>query len=375
MNATEEGLLHAIASDPDDDTPRLVYSDWLDDHGHPERAEFIRAQIELANDTADSPRRREVAYRARQLLDAHEAEWTAVLDGAADEWVFRRGFIESIQLEVGDASLLPRTQLFELLPLRKLTLRELDGVESLADLPATNGLVALDLTGNDLDNNAVRKLLALPNLPRLRTLSLQFNALNDRVIGAMRNSPLVARLETLRLGANEFTDGGRRLLQHHLGARVSFECVRDDDRLYTFQDEQPFVTGFVSDHRQMLLWWIEDHIAAAFFDHAGNYLTIERRYIGTVNAANSQVEWEWLAELRHVPAPIRVRRFFTEDSVGINDFPWWQGEFHSPDPLNDYPELLRIWLADGVFEWNDTDDPLYLDRDGRLTDGGGPATT
>jgi uncharacterized protein (TIGR02996 family) len=41
-------LLAAIRAAPDDDAPRLVYADWLDEHGHPERAEFIRLQVQLA---------------------------------------------------------------------------------------------------------------------------------------------------------------------------------------------------------------------------------------------------------------------------------------------------------------------------------------
>jgi len=43
-----EGLLRAICEAPDDDAPRLVYADWLDEHGDPLQAEFIRVQIEMA---------------------------------------------------------------------------------------------------------------------------------------------------------------------------------------------------------------------------------------------------------------------------------------------------------------------------------------
>ena len=31
---SEPELLRAIADDPDDDGPRLVYADWLEEHGH-----------------------------------------------------------------------------------------------------------------------------------------------------------------------------------------------------------------------------------------------------------------------------------------------------------------------------------------------------
>ena len=46
--SSDTGLLKDICANPDDDTPRLVYADWLDDHGDAEGAEFIRLQIRLS---------------------------------------------------------------------------------------------------------------------------------------------------------------------------------------------------------------------------------------------------------------------------------------------------------------------------------------
>lgn len=43
-----DAILAAVLAAPDADTPRLVYADWCDDHGQPERAAFIRVQVELA---------------------------------------------------------------------------------------------------------------------------------------------------------------------------------------------------------------------------------------------------------------------------------------------------------------------------------------
>lgn len=42
-------LLAAILDDPADNARRLVYADWLEEHGQQERGEFIRVQIEIAN--------------------------------------------------------------------------------------------------------------------------------------------------------------------------------------------------------------------------------------------------------------------------------------------------------------------------------------
>lgn len=44
----QAALLRTILDSPDDDAPRRVYSDWLQEHGELDRAEFIRVQCELA---------------------------------------------------------------------------------------------------------------------------------------------------------------------------------------------------------------------------------------------------------------------------------------------------------------------------------------
>ena len=38
----DDAFLRAIADAPGDDAPRLVYADWLDEHGQPDRAEYLR---------------------------------------------------------------------------------------------------------------------------------------------------------------------------------------------------------------------------------------------------------------------------------------------------------------------------------------------
>src|SRR5262245_37983065 len=62
----QEVLLRSILESPDDDAPRLILADWLEEHGEPERAEFIRVQIEKALcANATHPRHGEGRYRAR----------------------------------------------------------------------------------------------------------------------------------------------------------------------------------------------------------------------------------------------------------------------------------------------------------------------
>jgi uncharacterized protein (TIGR02996 family) len=83
--AEASGFLRAMAEAPDDDAHRLVYADWLDEHGEPDRAEFIRLQCRPPGDEG-------AARRADELLEAHREEWEAPFRAIEAEVHFRRGF-------------------------------------------------------------------------------------------------------------------------------------------------------------------------------------------------------------------------------------------------------------------------------------------
>src|SRR5947209_17245936 len=77
--ADRAAFLRAIDESPDDNLPRLIYADWLEEHGEPERAEFIRVQCELARLPRRDTRRTELERRERELLERHEDAWRADL--------------------------------------------------------------------------------------------------------------------------------------------------------------------------------------------------------------------------------------------------------------------------------------------------------
>ncbi len=94
-----EPFLEQVYQAPDDDAPRLVYADWLQQRGDP-LGELIALQIERVRAKARSGGRQ----RETELLDEHIRSWTVGLD-AEDAWVkigdsygnrpdveFRRGF-------------------------------------------------------------------------------------------------------------------------------------------------------------------------------------------------------------------------------------------------------------------------------------------
>lgn len=117
-------FLHAVVADPVDDTPRLVAADWLDEHGQPDRAAFIRVQVELARlaaagrgqtREAESLRRKERAYIGPAAY--HGPLWAAddvpelvrVRPKGAGVWVdradrvrYRRGFVDEVWCPAGE---------------------------------------------------------------------------------------------------------------------------------------------------------------------------------------------------------------------------------------------------------------------------------
>ena len=98
-------LLQAICEQRDDDLPRLAYADWLEETGGPAercRAEFIRAQIELAKMGEDDPRRADLERREAALLGAHGFTWAAEVHPSAHNLEFRRGFVERLRLNLDD---------------------------------------------------------------------------------------------------------------------------------------------------------------------------------------------------------------------------------------------------------------------------------
>jgi len=119
--SVEQGFLAAIIANPDDDTPRLVYSDWLEEQGgaaNLARAEYLRLEIQLARVDLDAPPTPELQAnrkRSRELFAKHSREWFPafvgpkhLLRGSRSRTHFKRGFPYEIYakspkiLEVGD---------------------------------------------------------------------------------------------------------------------------------------------------------------------------------------------------------------------------------------------------------------------------------
>ncbi len=140
----DAGFLEAICENPDDDVPRFVYADWLEEREDP-RGEFIRIQYALANMPDDDERRWSLLARERQLLGQYGKGWAGPLRRQVRHYTFRRGFVEAITLPAADF-LSKGDDLLRLAPVRQVLLLDaLDRLADLADSPLLNRLTGLDL--------------------------------------------------------------------------------------------------------------------------------------------------------------------------------------------------------------------------------------
>jgi uncharacterized protein (TIGR02996 family) len=101
----EKALLAAIWEHPHEDTPRLVYADWLQETNTPAniaRAEFIRVQCELAKlDEWDEDRRPTLLKREKKLWKQFGKVWQKELPAKLRKSPFQRGFVAPTKRQIG----------------------------------------------------------------------------------------------------------------------------------------------------------------------------------------------------------------------------------------------------------------------------------
>jgi uncharacterized protein (TIGR02996 family) len=203
-----------VIAHPDEDTPRLMYADWLEENGHdPDssrsgsgsyaaRAEFIRTHIEYTRLPKDDPRSDALADRAVALWSAHRKKWYGGLKGHGPTFV--RGFIEGAWTDfVFD---LLDTPAFLRHPIRVLYIDRTfpdDWTDEAARCPLFARLTGLGTTGDYWDRSALRAVLAFPPLAGLRMLDFHDAYLNGpRAAIEVARATNLTRLEVLDLTGN-----------------------------------------------------------------------------------------------------------------------------------------------------------------------------
>lgn len=172
-DADEAALRAAIVANPADDAPRLVYADWLLEHGDV-RGEFIRLQIEHARDPRDAKREKRLAA----LLDASLESLVGEPAAHTHRNFVTRGFATRVSLTPA-AFLRDGERLFSSWPLEELQV----------DAPK--------FTAKQLE-----QLAQAPAMDRVRHLIVSQRRPRDprRPLAALARGKRFASLRTLELG-------------------------------------------------------------------------------------------------------------------------------------------------------------------------------
>ncbi|MFO0808491.1 MAG: TIGR02996 domain-containing protein [Gemmataceae bacterium] len=202
---SEATFLQAIRAAPDDDLPRLVYADWLEERGDP-RGEFIRLQCQDAlNPTLG------VATRIAELEAEFGLEWAGPLEERFSRYRFRRGFVEpfidpTTYLSIADA--LERTTKYVSVHIQPTSSVHRETLEALAKSPAATHVRSL-LLGHEWPLNAgVAALCESPYFQQLVLLDLHSGGLTDAGCIALAETWKLPALRHLDLVNNEIASTG-----------------------------------------------------------------------------------------------------------------------------------------------------------------------
>lgn len=246
-----DSFLAAIVAAPDDDLPRLVYADFLDEMCQPgaaARAEYIRVQCELERLPPGDERRAVLARRERRLRRKHADGWMAELHAAhvlaphdaAEKrpvWQFRRGFLHSVKVVAQRFAGVAET-LFRLAPtVRAVRLTQGSGaVASVLSSPLLARVAELELSqmctcGRCPILNELRTLFASPLVANLARLTVARNRIDPETVTTLVSSPHLTRLQALDLSQNALGLAGVRVLAAARGFADLRELNLSDNRI------------------------------------------------------------------------------------------------------------------------------------------------
>jgi uncharacterized protein (TIGR02996 family) len=210
----QAGLLSAICEQPEDDTPRLVYADWLEDQGDGLQAAYIRSQIELAR----VPEHDALAIRAARavrdsnLAPDHRPPPPRLPDGVRCGQ-YRRGFPWELQVFDVAAFCRKAPRLFEQAPIQVLDIdaRHLRDIEPLTGAPWLARVVRLEFSLGRFTESTIARLIDSPFLGRLAELGFDFDGIVRSGLRRLLTSSLTGQLRALNLHSNFFVQYGTPL--------------------------------------------------------------------------------------------------------------------------------------------------------------------
>ncbi len=233
-------LHKAVVADPDNDQPRLMMADWLDELGDP-RGEFIRIQIRLARDRLSDPERIRLEQQQRELLQAHRRRWNGPLHqhlctttdlrvqgrrGGLRGWTYQRGFASEITVDAA-AFVAWCDRILEIGPIQQIRFVNLYPLQdTVLGLPALAQMRSISLGSKSpnrhLDGSLVGAVASSKQLSQLRSLNISRCYITRPCAIGLTESPALGRLERLVVKDCPMTVASARMLVERFGDSLVF---------------------------------------------------------------------------------------------------------------------------------------------------------
>ncbi len=226
MDREQAAFLRAIAANPDDDTARLAFADFLDER-EPGRGALVRLDLQLAALPKYDPERESLLNVRANLVARDFPLWRAELPhfpGIVYEPFFNRGLPAGVAAP-WDALCACGDDLFAAVPVRRVSLRlpEAAPGDALAAVGPESWLGRVRELDTRPTNDQAAALAACPalaNLTALRIDSWMWFDFNG--VGPLTRSPHLGRLEELELNGHDVGDEEAQLVANsHTLARLT----------------------------------------------------------------------------------------------------------------------------------------------------------
>jgi len=245
-----------ILAEPEADSPRLVFADWLEEQGEPQ-AELVRIQCALAHLRDDDSRKKELQDREAELLEQHHDLWLGPLFPLALSGRFRRGFLEVsisgiekfldfadeilaipwvLEVHLRDSAATPALMRSLVASEHLSRIRSLDlsrsrlgntGMELLCRTRVRCRPVSLLFSSNNISSRGLQSLLQGFDLSRLEELRLSTNGIGEQGVLDLSRCPQCTGLRTLDLSYNRLGSvGGEYLAESRYLSRLQALYVR-----------------------------------------------------------------------------------------------------------------------------------------------------
>jgi uncharacterized protein (TIGR02996 family) len=239
-----QGFLANIIDHPDEDNPRLIYADWLEEHGETDRAEFIRLHVEDHSKYHWGRDRNPNHRRISDLYLEHRDKWWKEMPRLPGIrwWCFWRGFpgiyvdnwaalrrnapriwsvapVEHVTLStlsVADARALGKSRLLKRIRVLGFNWIGSNGMGAFRELLRSSKLVHirnLELKSCGLGNEGAKVIAECPHLTNLIDAYLDCNEIHDAGALAIARSPHLTGLVYLAIGRNPFTKRADKVLR------------------------------------------------------------------------------------------------------------------------------------------------------------------